>query len=131
MKGDDLASGLGDIDAGREGRWTIRDKALYAQHDAGVKDLERRLLNITHRDKTAYAQHGQPAHLRLQSPARDETVYAHHGREVAGLGGSAGLTPLQPSCLQPVCRILRGPDRKNNEAACKTGPCLVCPVQRL
>ena len=37
MKGDDLASGLGDIDAGREVRWTRRDKALYAQHGAGPK----------------------------------------------------------------------------------------------
>ena len=56
MKGDDLASGLGDIDAGREVRWTRRDKALYAQHDAGLEDLERRILK---RDKTAYAEHDQ------------------------------------------------------------------------
>ena len=58
-KGSDLTSDPGDIDAGREGRWTKRDKALYAQHDAGLKDLWRRLLNITHRDMTAYALHDQ------------------------------------------------------------------------
>ena len=55
-KGDDLASGLGDIDAGREVRWTRRDKGLYAQHDTGVKMLERWVFK---RDKTAYAQHDQ------------------------------------------------------------------------
>ena len=38
---------------------TKRDKALYAQHDAGVRDVERRLLNITHRVMTAYAQRDQ------------------------------------------------------------------------
>ena len=59
---------------------TKRDKALYAQHDAGLKDSWRRLLNITHRDKTAYAQHDQPAHWSLQSTALDKTVYAQHGR---------------------------------------------------
>ena len=43
-EGDDLASAPGDIDGGREVRWVRRDKALYAQHDAGVEDLERLIL---------------------------------------------------------------------------------------
>ena len=43
-KGDDLASAPGDIDGGREVRWVRRDKALYAQHDAGMEDLERLIL---------------------------------------------------------------------------------------
>ena len=55
-----------------------RDKALYAQHDSGVKDLERWVLS---RDKAAYAQHDQ----RI-----GETVDAQHGRGLAEVGGSAG-----------------------------------------
>ena len=35
-----MASAPGDIDEGREVQWTKRDKVLYAQHDAGVKDSE-------------------------------------------------------------------------------------------
>ena len=67
--GADLASALGDIDAGREVQWTNRDKALYAQHDAGAKDLERWVLK---RDKTAYAQHDHRIRI-LQSATREET----------------------------------------------------------
>ena len=59
-KGDDLTLARGDVDGGREVRWTKTDKALYAQHDCsndtGVKDLERWVLS---RDKAAYAQHDQ------------------------------------------------------------------------
>ena len=59
-KGSDLTSGPVDIDAGwYEVCLARKTKALFAQHDAGLKDSWRRLLNITHRDKTAYAQHDQ------------------------------------------------------------------------
>ena len=44
---DDLTSDPGDIDGGREVQWMKRDKALYAQHDAGAKDLSRYLLTET------------------------------------------------------------------------------------
>ena len=33
---DDLTSDPGDIDGGGEVQWMKRDKALYAQHDAGA-----------------------------------------------------------------------------------------------
>ena len=115
-KGDDLASAPGDIDAGREVWLARRDKALYAQHGAGVKELERRLLNITHSVKTAHAQHDQPAHLRLQSPERDETVYSQHGRGVAEVGGSADLTPLQLKTLFCACCLAVDTDQ---EYACR------------
>ena len=55
-RGDDLASAPGNIDAGRKVRWTKRHKAMYAQPDAGLKDLYRWVLT---RDKTVYAQHDQ------------------------------------------------------------------------
>ena len=59
-KGSDLTSAPVDIDAGwYEVCLARKTKALFAQHDAGLKDSLRRLLNITHRDKTAYAQHDQ------------------------------------------------------------------------
>ena len=52
-----------------------RDKALYAQHDSGVKDLERWVLK---RDKTAYAQHDQRIRI-LQSTARERLRTAWQG----------------------------------------------------
>ena len=67
-------------EAGKCG-WTKRDKTLYALYDAGVKALERWFHYITHRDKTAYAEHDQQAHLSLQSPERGETVYAQTKRD--------------------------------------------------
>ena len=76
-------------------RWTTRDKTLYAQPDAGAKDLERWVLK---RDKTAYAQHDQRFRI-LQSTARDESAYAQHGRGVVEVGGSAGLMHASPAVM--------------------------------
>ena len=71
---------------------TKRDKALYAQHDAGAKDLERWVLK---RDKTAFALCMTSALEFCSRP--HESAYAQHGRGVAEVGGSADLTPLQLS----------------------------------
>jgi hypothetical protein len=54
---------------------TKRDKALYAQHDAGLKDLWRRLLNITHRVMTAYAQRDQ--HIGVCSRPPETRLFTH------------------------------------------------------
>ena len=96
--------------ARRRGRWTTtsstpwtsrqqppgispRDKALYAQHDAGATGL---LARVTQRDKTAHAQHDQAFAFAVDRTRRDCLRTAWQG--VAWVGGSADITPLQPSC---------------------------------
>ena len=62
-KGDDLASARADIDGGREVQKTKRDKTLYAQHDAGVKDLDCRLLTLL--PETRQLTHSMTSALEL------------------------------------------------------------------
>ena len=99
LKGADFASARNNV----RWWWTTRDKALYAQPDAGAKDLERWVFK---RDKTAYAQHDQRSRI-LQSTARDESAYAQHGRGVVEVGGSAGLMHVSPAVM---CLIFNDAD---------------------
>ena len=86
-KGDDLTSARGDVDEGREVRWTKADKALYAQPNEGVKELEHWVLQ---REKTAYAQHDQricvcsrPHEIRLFTHSMaHKAAYAQHDQHI-------------------------------------------------
>ena len=96
--------------ARRRGRWTTtsftpwtarqqppdispRDKALYAQHDAGAKGL---IARVTQRDKTADAQHDQ--RICVCSRPHETRLFTHS--MAGGCMGRRGadITPLQPSC---------------------------------
>ena len=96
---------------------TKRDKALYAQHDAGLKDSWRRLLNITHRDKTAYAQHDQ--RIGVCSRPQLTRLFTHsmagdcRGRRECRLVASASVIVLSINtlfcaCCQTLCLAVGG-----------------------